>query len=114
MLSKNTKLLFAGRIIVTVFYLLQPPPWSLLHVNFDPQHMVERGQEVMTDIQGELLNGLYLNRCIKHKKQSGRLQIKPSQKSLSGRGNSVNQTDEWECERRAVERLCLLLNLFDQ
>lgn len=50
-------------IVYGVFHLLQPPPWSLLHVNFGPQHMVERGQEVMTDIQGELLNALYLNGC---------------------------------------------------
>lgn len=47
----------------TVLYLLQPSPWSLLHVNFGPQHMVERGQEMITDIQGKLLNGLDLNRC---------------------------------------------------
>lgn len=43
-----------------MFYLLQPSPWSLLHVNLGPQHMVERGQEMMTDIQGKLLDVLNL------------------------------------------------------
>lgn len=53
------------------FYLLQPSPWSLLHVNLGPQHMVERGQEMMTDIQGELLNGFHLDT-----KSNGNLEIK--------------------------------------
>lgn len=43
------------------FYLVQPFPWCLLHVNLDPQHVVERGQEMVTKIQRKLLNGLYLN-----------------------------------------------------
>lgn len=30
-------------------------------MNFGPQHMVERGQEMVTKIKGELLDGLHLN-----------------------------------------------------
>lgn len=30
-------------------------------MNFGPQHMVERGQEMVTKIEGELLDGLHLN-----------------------------------------------------
>lgn len=42
-------------------HLLQSSPRGLLHVDSGPQHVVERGQEVMTDVQGKLLNGLHLS-----------------------------------------------------
>lgn len=42
-------------------HLLQSPPRGLLHVDSGPQHVLERGQEVVTDVQGKLLNGLHLS-----------------------------------------------------
>lgn len=42
-------------------HLLQFSPRGLLHVDSGPQHVVERSQEVMTDVQGKLLNGLHLS-----------------------------------------------------
>lgn len=42
-------------------HLLQSPPGGLLHVDSGPQHVVEGGQEVMADVQGELLDGLHLS-----------------------------------------------------
>lgn len=58
--NQSFVLIFFTVVIQTVFYLFQPSPRSLLHVDSSPQNMVERGQEVMTDVQGKLLNGLYL------------------------------------------------------
>lgn len=42
-------------------HLLQSSPRGLFHVNSGPYHVVERGQEVMTDVKGKLLNGLHLS-----------------------------------------------------
>lgn len=42
-------------------HLLQSSPRGLFHVHSGPQHVIERGQEVMTDVKGKLLNGLYLS-----------------------------------------------------
>lgn len=42
-------------------YLFQSFPRGLFHVNSGPQHVVEGCQEVMTDVKGELLNGLHLS-----------------------------------------------------
>ena len=54
----------------TTFYLLQLAPGSLLHVNCDTQHVVERGEEVMTDIQGELLDAFDLIGRVTHKRHT--------------------------------------------
>lgn len=35
-------------------------------MNFGPQHMVERGQEMVTKIEGELLYGLHLNTQVEY------------------------------------------------
>lgn len=35
-------------------------------MNFGPQHMVERGQEMVTKIEGELLDGLHLNTQVEY------------------------------------------------
>lgn len=44
-------------------------------MNLGPQHMVERGQEMITDIQGKLLDGLYLYQV--------RITYKAEQRALS-------------------------------
>lgn len=48
-------------IFELVAHLLQSFPWRLLNVNSGPQHVVEGGQEVVTYVQGKLLNGLHLS-----------------------------------------------------
>lgn len=35
-------------------------------MNFGPHHVVERGQEMVTEIEGELLDGLHLNQQVKN------------------------------------------------
>lgn len=52
--------LVSHTVIEMFAHLLQFSPRGLFHVNFGPQHVVKRSQEVMTDVKGKLLNGLHL------------------------------------------------------